>query len=242
MAINISISVHPNTYLRDPMDTTLGKKIIKHSIDILSETGYQCFNFRNLAKDMKSTEASVYRYFENKHMLLVYLCSWYWDYLNYLIEIDTRNVTDPEQKLKIAVRTIVNGPSAPNPSDFIDQSKLSTIIVENFFKAMFNKTTTVEEKENLFANYRNLNANLTAIVKEYNADFKYPCAIASTIIKMSIDHSYYADQICSLTEITNCIQTKRAQIEDMINHFIQKLLASTQYIFVHSFFLDAKQK
>jgi AcrR family transcriptional regulator len=207
------------------METTLGKKMIKHSIDILSETGYHCFNFRNLAKDMQSTEASVYRYFENKHMLLVYLCSWYWDYLNYLIEIDTRNVTDPELRLRNAIKTIVNGPSAPNPSDFIDQSKLHAIIVEHFFKAMFNKTTTVEEKENLFANYRNLNANLTAIVKECNPEFKYPCAMASTIIKMSIDHSYYADQICSLTEITNCINTKKDQIEEMINYFVQKLLS-----------------
>jgi len=225
MAINISISVHPNTYLRDPKETTLGKKIIKHSIDILSETGYHCFNFKQLAKQMSSTEASVYRYFENKHMLLVYLCSWYWDYLNYLIEIDTRNVSNPEQKLRIAIRTIVNGSSAQSPTDFIDQSKLHIVIVEHFFKAMFNKTTSVAAKENLFANYRNLNSNLTSIVKEFNPEFKYPCAMASTIIKMSIDHSYYADQICSLTEITNCIKTKKDQIEEMINYFVQKLLA-----------------
>jgi len=225
MAINISISVHPNTFLRDPKETTLGKKIIKHGIDVLSETGFQCFNFKQLAKQMQSTEASVYRYFENKHMLLVYLSSWYWDYLNYLIEIDTRNITDPQKKLSIAIRTIVNGSTADSPVEYIDQKKLHTIIVEHFFKAMFNKTISTEEKENLFANYRNLNSNLTEIVKAVNPTFKYPCALASTIIKMSIDHSYYADQICSLTEITNCIHTKKDQIEEMIRHFVGKLLA-----------------
>ena len=174
---------------------------------------------------MSCTEASVYRYFENKHMLLVYLCSWYWDYLNYLIEIDTRNFSNPEKKLRIEIKTIVNSSSAQSPTDFIDQSKLHIVIAEHFFKAMFNITTSVTAKENLFANYRNLNYNLTSIVKEFNPKFKYPCAMASTIIKMSIDHSYYADQICSLTEITNCIKTKKYQIEEMINYFVQKLLA-----------------
>lgn len=225
MAINISISVHPKTYLRDPKETSLGKRIIKHSIDMLSEVGFHCFNFKLLAKYMSSTEASIYRYFENKHMLLVYLCAWYWDYLNYLIEIDTRNVADPKQKLEIAIRTIVNGSTAQSPTDFIDQSKLHAVIVEHFFKAMFHKTISAEDKENLFANYRNLNANITSIVRDYNPEFKYPSSMASTIVKMSIDHSYYADQICSLTEITNCIDTKKDQMEEMINYFVWKLLA-----------------
>jgi len=119
-------------------------------------------------------------------MLLVYSCSWYYDYLNYLIEIDTRNVSNPEEKLRIAIRTIINGSSAQSPSDFIDQSKLHIVIVEHFFKAMFNKTTSVAAKENLFAHYRNLNFNLTSIVKEFNPEFKYLYAMASTIIKMSI--------------------------------------------------------
>jgi hypothetical protein len=69
MGKRLSISVNPNTYLRNPEETELGRKIIKHGIELMSETGYQCFNFKSLAQHMNSTEASMYRYFENKYML-----------------------------------------------------------------------------------------------------------------------------------------------------------------------------
>jgi hypothetical protein len=50
-----------------------------------------------LAKD--TTEAGIYRYFENKHLLLTYIISWYWvdripDYLS------NKNIKDPKLKLK----------------------------------------------------------------------------------------------------------------------------------------------
>ncbi len=225
MAINISITVDPSTYLRDPKETNLGKKIIKAGTDLLAETGFQCFNFKQLAKYIQSTEASVYRYFENKHMLLVYLSSWYWDYLDYMIMINTRNITDPWKRLNIAISTIVNGAAADSPVDFIDQKKLHRVVIEHFHKVVFNKTFSSDQKESLFSNYKNLNSNLSEMIRSCNADFKYPNALASNIIKMALDHNYYAEQMCSMTEITNCMQTKRTQLEEMINYFTKKLLS-----------------
>ena len=35
------------------------------------------FTFRKLAQKINTTEASVYRYFENKHRLLIYILAWY---------------------------------------------------------------------------------------------------------------------------------------------------------------------
>ena len=73
MPVGIRIQLNDKLYLRDPQDTKLGRKIIKHGILLLDEIGLESFNFKKLALRIESTEASVYRYFENKHLLLTYL-------------------------------------------------------------------------------------------------------------------------------------------------------------------------
>lgn len=221
----MSISVSPNTYLRNPEDTELGRKIIKHGIELMSETGYQCFNFKNLAQYMKSTEASVYRYFENKFMLLMYLTSWYWEYLDLQIMLNTRNVDDASRKLKLAVRTIVSG-SDNNGfiHDYVDISKLHNIVVEQATKVTHTRKVGECDKAGLFANYKTLISNISDIILECDPEFKYPSALASNILRMAMDHKYYAENICSLTEITKCRETKFAQIEEMISYFLGRLL------------------
>jgi len=72
-AISITIAINDSIYLRDPLKTSLGKRIIKNSILLIDDIGFEEFNFKKLAVFMNSTEASVYRYFENKYKLLTYL-------------------------------------------------------------------------------------------------------------------------------------------------------------------------
>lgn len=224
MRIRITIKVNPKTYLRDPAETELGRKIIKHGIDLLSETGFHCFKFKQLAKAMDSTEASVYRYFENKHFLLVYLTSWYWDYLDYLIMINTRNITDPRQRLKIAIKTMVEGSTEASPVEYIDQKKLHKIVVEQSTKVFHNRKVEENDKCGLFKNFTNLNNNIAAIIQACNPEFKYPHSLATNILKLAIDHTYYAEHMCAITEITNCMVTKKVQLEEMINYFVDRLL------------------
>ena len=56
-------------FLRDPQETELGRNIIRLSIKMMDEIGFEEFTFKKLAVKIKSTEASVYRYFDNKHKL-----------------------------------------------------------------------------------------------------------------------------------------------------------------------------
>lgn len=220
----ISIAVSPETYLRNPLQTELGRNIIKHGIDLLSEKGFQCFNFKHLACEMKSTEASVYRYFENKQMLLVYLTSWYWEYMDYLIMLNSRNIEDPKKRLKIAIRTIVNVASQEHPVDYIDLKKLHRIVVEQSTKVTHSKKLMNCNKSSLFSNFENLNNNLSEMITSCDPEFKYPSAMATNLLKMATDHTYYAEHICSVTEITNCRNTKYEQIEEMLVYFINRLL------------------
>ena len=70
---NIKIQVNPKTYVKDPETSDLGKKIIKNSILLIDEIGFEEFTFKKLGEKIGSNESSIYRYFENKHKLLVYL-------------------------------------------------------------------------------------------------------------------------------------------------------------------------
>ena len=63
---NIKIQVNPKTYVKDPETSTLGKKIIQHSILLIDEIGFEEFTFKKLGEKIGSNESSVYRYFEKK--------------------------------------------------------------------------------------------------------------------------------------------------------------------------------
>ena len=122
MAIGIKVSLNEKLYLRDPQETTLGKRIIKQSILLIEKLGFEAFTFRKLANTMESTEASVYRYFENKHMLLLYLVSWYWEWVGFLIEMNTRNIINPKEQLKIIIHTLIFA-SKENPAiEYVNES------------------------------------------------------------------------------------------------------------------------
>lgn len=223
MSILISVKVNKNVYLRDPLQTELGRNILKFGIILMEEIGFEAFNFKKLAKRMTSTEASIYRYFENKHYLLVYIASWYWDYLDYLLTINTRNLDDPKEKLKIAIETLVDAASADNNVEYIDQEKLHKLIVEESTKVYHIKNVDEENKVGLFKNYKNLSNTLASYINEINPEFRYPHAFATSMLEMMINHTYYAEHLPSLTEIQDN-QTNNDELKEMLYYFSDRLL------------------
>ena len=82
--------IPPVIYLKNPLETALGRKIIKHSIELMQDQGLDGFTFKKLANQIGSNESSIYRYFENKHKLLLYLISYYWRWIEYNLVLETR--------------------------------------------------------------------------------------------------------------------------------------------------------
>ena len=68
-------NIRNDIYLKDPTSSLLGNNLMRHSIDLIDEVGLEEFNFKKLAQKTGTTEATIYRYFENKHKLLLYLTS-----------------------------------------------------------------------------------------------------------------------------------------------------------------------
>ncbi len=223
MAIEIKISLNEGIYLRDPQDSALGRNIIKYSIFLIEDIGFESFNFKKLAQEMNSTEASIYRYFENKHLLLIYLVSWYWEWVAYLIKINTLNIDDPKRKLEIIINSFVSA-SVDNPStDFVDESKLHSVIIAEGMKAYRTKEVDDENGKGFFKNYKQLINNVAGVILEINPTFEYPYALASNLFEMSNNHIYFAKHLPRLTDI-KVGENKFSDVEKMLNYFAAKLL------------------
>ncbi len=223
MAIGIKISLNDKLYLRDPQQTTLGQKLIKESILLIDEIGFEAFNFKKLAKAMCSTEASVYRYFENKHFLLIYLVSWYWEWVNYLIDINVMNIEDPKRRLKIIIQTFVYA-SKDNPSiDYVNENILHRLIIAEGTKAYHTKEVDKENTEGFFLNYKELSGKVADVISEINPEFPYPHTLASNLFEMANNHIYFAQHLPRLTDVS-VKDDNFEEVEKMLEYFAFKLI------------------
>ncbi len=223
MAIGITITLNEGLYLRDPQKTTLGQKIIKEGILLIDEIGFEAFNFKKLAIQMGSTEASIYRYFENKHLFLIYLVSWYWEWVSYLIDFQTMNIESPKRRLKIIIETLVLA-SKDNPvTAYVNENVLHRLIIAEGAKAYHTKEVDVENKEGFFLNYKKLVAKVAEVILELKPNFPYPRALASNIFEMGNNHIYFAQHLPRLTDI-NIEGEDHSEVEKMVEFFAFSLL------------------
>ena len=223
MAIGIKITLNNGLYLKDPQETVLGQKIIRHSILLIDEIGFEAFNFKILAQRMDSTEASVYRYFENKHLLLIYLISWYWEWVSYLIDISTMNIEDPKRRLQIIIKTYVYA-SKSNPStDYVNENILHRLVISEGTKAYHTKAVDEENREGFFVNYKELCEKVSGVIRELNSAFPYPHALASNLFEMANNHIYFAQHLPRLTDVA--VQGNNFdEVQKMLEYFAFSVL------------------
>ncbi len=223
MAVGIKMILNDRLYIRDPQETALGQKIIKHSILMIDELGFETFTFKKLAKAMSSTEASVYRYFENKHRLLIYLVAWYWEWVSFLIDLNTANIASGEERLKIIIKTIVHAKRENPAIGYVNEQILHRIVISEGAKAYHTKAVDRENTEGLFLNYKQLCDKVADVISEINSEFPYPHALASNLFEMHNNHIFFAEHLPHLTDV----QVKEGdynQVECMMVFFAFRLI------------------
>lgn len=223
MSVSIQMKLNEKLFLRDPQDTRLGKQIIEFGILLIDEIGFEGFTFKKLAERIGSTEASVYRYFENKHLFLVYLVSWYWEWMRYRIDIRLTNVEDPREKLKIAIQTLVDSTQASSSVSFVNSETLHRIVISEATKAYHVKNVDEENREGYFLSYKGLSHKLASIVKEIDPRFPYPNSLASNLLEMASHHLYFSRHLPSLTELKG-EGDEEAQLVELLRFFSFGLL------------------
>jgi AcrR family transcriptional regulator len=198
---NLKIQVNEKIYVKDPETSPLGKKIIEQSILLIDEIGFDNFTFKKLGERIGSNESSLYRYFENKHKLLVYLSSWYWSWMEYKLVFATTNITDPKEKLQKAITIITEKVADDSNTEHINEAILNKIIIAEFTKTLLTKEVDQENKEGYFLIYKRVINRIVSIVNEVNPTYPYAKSLISTIVEGSLHQYFLAEH---LTTITNC--------------------------------------
>ncbi len=196
---NIKIEVPSGTYLKDPESSTLGKKILTHSIILIDEMGFESFNFKKLGTAIQSNESSIYRYFESKHKLLVYLTSWYWGWLEYQLVIETYSLTSIEDKLKKAIEVLTRTTKNDNTYTHINEVLLNTIVINENSKSYLTKDVDDDNKEGFFMPYKRVVKRFSELISEYQPDYDYPLSLASTVIQSALHQQFVKDHFKTIS-------------------------------------------
>lgn len=192
--------MNQNLFLKDPQDTELGRKIISTSITMIDELGLESFTFKKLSGEINSTEASIYRYFENKHKLLVYLNAWYWNWMEYRIEFMTNNVVSAEERLGIAIKLVTEKKEYDNSFPTIDEPALQRIVINESDKTYLTKQVDDDNKVGLFRGFKSLCKRIAQIVLELNPKYPYPHSLVSTMLQAAHQQVFFSEHLPSLTE------------------------------------------
>lgn len=216
---NISIAVNDKLYVKNPETSDLGKKIIEHSILLIDEIGFENFTFKKLGEKINSNESSIYRYFESKHKLMLYLSSWYWGWIEYKLVFATSNVTEPMVKLKKAITVVTEKVEDDQNTLHINESILNRIIIQEFTKTLLTKEVDEENKTGFFMVYKRTINRIIEIIGEAKPDYAYAKSLASSIVEGALHQHFLKDH---LKTITNC--DDKNSVTDFYIDLVEKTL------------------
>lgn len=201
-------------YVKNPLQSTLGTEILRVGNELIAEIGFEAFTFKKLATQIGTTEASVYRYFENKHKLLLYLTSYYWSWVEYHILIRNNNLLDACRQLK-NVLEIIGSPIKADDKN-LNQEILFYNIINESSKSYLVKSVDELNKVGLYFNYKKIVAIISDIILRINPDFKYVHMLVSTVIEGIHHQIFFANHLPSLTDT----DTEENYLPDFYYHLI----------------------
>lgn len=204
MLSNIIIAVNDKLYVKNPETSELGKKIIEHSIILIDEIGFENFTFKKLGERIGSNESSIYRYFESKHKLLLYLSSWYWGWMEYRLVLATTNIHNPFEKLRKGIEIVTEKVEDDISTTHIDESILNRIIIVEFTKTLLTKEVDQENKEGFFLVYKRVINRLIEMISSVNPNYPFAKSLASSIVEGALHQHFLRNH---LKTITNCNET-----------------------------------
>lgn len=200
MEYSVHVRMNERLFLRDPEGSDLGRRIVRQGILLFDEIGFEDATFKKLAERMGTKEASIYRYFENKHRLLVYLVAWYWQWIDFQLVFQTNNLTDPHDKLEKLLRLLLLTDLDQSMTDDMDIRALHSIVVREASKAYLTRHVTEDNRQQLFKPYKDLCGRIAGIILEWRPDYPYARSRASSIIETAHYQTFFMQNLPSLTD------------------------------------------
>lgn len=218
MDFQVKFAINEKIFLRNPESSEVGKLMVKKAIDLIFELGFEHFNFKKLAIEINSTEATIYRYFENKHRLLLYILNWYWCYMEFLVTFKLENVTDKKEQLKIIVHLLTHELAESTSQFDYNKKYLNHIVISESSKVYLVKEVAEINKDAVFKPYKDLCAKIAEVIISYNAGYQFPRSLSTTLIETSHHQQFFSVNLPKLTDISPGNKT------DFANRFIEDLL------------------
>jgi AcrR family transcriptional regulator len=220
--MNISIQVSATLYLKDPTRSEIGLKILSEGIQLMQDLGFEAFTFKKLAQNIQSTEATIYRYFENKHYFLLYLINWYWGIISYRLLLATANVADARQQLTNSISVLTGLPDASLPGYIAEEMQLKQIVIQESGKALHTKMVDDENQNGIYLNYKSIVSTVAVLVKSIDPSFPYPEMLISNLIENANHQRFFSVHLPRLTNTS----LEQDAVEAFSHLIIQKVLQS----------------
>lgn len=200
MEFQVKFKVNEHLYLKDPENSEIGRAIVKHSIELIHETGFESFTFKKLALKINSTEATVYRYFPSKHKLLTYILNWYWSYIEFISKLRLQEIKEPQQKMEKILEIITHHDETDDKIEDYDLTKLHSIVIAESSKSYLVKEVDEINKEMVFSPLKSLCTFFGEIISQARPDFPYPRSFASTLLETAHDQQFFSEHLPKLTD------------------------------------------
>ncbi|MFZ1704827.1 MAG: TetR/AcrR family transcriptional regulator [Saprospiraceae bacterium] len=203
-------------YIKDPLTSEIGKDIIRKSNDMIALLGFESFTFKKLAIEIQSTEATIYRYFENKQKILLYLTSYYWSQIEFKLMIKNTNINDDIIRLRNAVETVCY--PGDSLDEWINQKNLFFNIINESSKSYMTKSVDNLNHNGVYYNYKKMVGIISDIILDIRPDYLYSHMLVTTIIEGIHHQIFFAEHLPSLTD-------KRPDKEYLVHFYFDLAIA-----------------
>ena len=200
---NLKIKISDGLFQIDPFTSKLGRKIIFHAVEMITELGFEKFTFKKLGESIGSPEASIYRYFKSKNQLLCYLISWYWGWMECRLILEIANISSPNVRFEKSIALVLSNANENIFIENVEMNKLHQIIISESIKTYLNKDVDNANKEGAFLNYKQFVERISKIINEINPNYKYPQMLLTTIIEGAHLQSFFGEHLPRLTNKQN---------------------------------------
>jgi AcrR family transcriptional regulator len=201
----IKINISQKIFVKDPETSELGKKILENSILLIDEIGFDNFTFKKLGQKIGSNESSIYRYFESKHKLLLYLTSWYWGWIEFKLVLSTNSISNPQEKLMKAIQIVTEEIITDSNHPHINEILLNKIIICEFSKSYLTKEVDEENKEGYFLIYKRVLNRMIEMVNEVSPTYPYAKSLISTVVEGALHQHFLKNHFKSITDCSDTI-------------------------------------
>lgn len=221
----ILFNLNDKLYIKDPQKSEIGKAIISRSIQLMDNLGFEQFTFRKIAEEIDSTEATIYRYFENKTRLLQYLMDWYWASVHFELDFQLNNISKPEEKLKICMQLMAGIKPFVHVAH-VDINTLQRIAVYEGDKAFLLRSIDNDYKDGFFDPFQNVCNQIAGIVKQINPQYPFAHSLISTAMTGANRQIFFAVHLPTLSDIKNDKETMNERLYHFLENFVLNAIKS----------------